>query len=881
MNRWLIFAQVQWHGLSVLPISIAAAAVALAAVLWLYPRQVRALDNPWRWLLPGLRATALVVLALSLLKPVISRSRLPDEAGAIAIVIDRSRSMGVIDFRHDDADLVRLADGLRLLPEGARPPIARRLPDAMHTMRAQIDATSRALGERQYADLAGHDIAAAEQRLIEAQQMLRSHIADCLAIADPTDDQTMRDRLTALADTAADPSQDQWLTTLNKQFDAALRAVNTHVARIDRGIYKTRPDVRAICDGLRDRSRLELATDALAGQTGLLRKIPGDTLLFGFTVSEDLQPLPLHNAGKPVDTLSIDPDGVRSRISGAVPRVLERLSGRPVDAVVLLSDGRQVGGEQRVVSSLFAGGVPVFTVLTAREQPPPDTAITRLRIPDTLFAGQEAVIRADIRLSGARQSTQTVRLHAAGQTHEQRIDLRGGQPQTVAFPIVIDDAGIHDIRIEVEPDAREASVENNSAMRRVKVPADRARVIALAGTATWDFQYLRNLLRRVGWIELTDAIVPPGAGAGVSPGEILDADVLILVDVAATSLNAAQRDAIHRLVTDRGGSVILIAGDAHLPGDYDDDVLLAALLPWRSGSEATWRQWPGEAAGFRPVPATTTAAAADLLRLNDDPDLAAAWTTLPSMFRILAMPELKPNARPLLIERDASLPLLTESRLGAGRVFFAGFNESWRWRFKSGDAQHARFWRQLVRHAAEAPYAVSNAQYAFDADALSIEPDQPLRLRAKRLADSDQPLRVRILRDNEQVASRLLEAVPDDPRRAQCLLDPLESGDYELQLVSGDDATQLTLPLKVESTLEPELLDLAPDPALLRRLAESSGGMLLSLDSLHQLAPRLRELTEQRPATVRQPLWDSPYLFGFILGCLSLEWAMRKRLGLT
>src|SRR5690606_36059527 len=98
-------------------------------------------------------------------------------------------------------------------------------------------------------------------------------------------------------------------------------------------------------------------------------------------------------------------------------------------------------------------------------------------------------------------------------------------------------------------------------------------------------------------------------------------------------------------------------------------------------------------------------------------------------------PELKPNARPLLVERDSGLPLLTESRLGSGRVFFAAFNESWRWRFKTGDTHHSRFWRQVVRHAAEMPYAVKDDQYAFDADALSVEPEQTLRVRAKRLDD--------------------------------------------------------------------------------------------------------------------------------------------------
>ena len=202
-------------------------------------------------------------------------------------------------------------------------------------------------------------------------------------------------------------------------------------------------------------------------------------------------------------------------------------------------------------SSLVSGDAPVIAVLAAPPSAPLDAAITRIHIPDSLFAAQEAIIRADIRLSGTEQATCTVRLRAAGQTHEQQVVLRGEHTQTVTFPLIIDNAGIQDIHIDIEPLDREASLENNTATRRIKVLADRTRIIALAGTPTWDFQYLRNLLERSEWVTLTDAILAGGAPAAVSPEDILNADVVILADVSAASLNVAQRDAIHRLVTER------------------------------------------------------------------------------------------------------------------------------------------------------------------------------------------------------------------------------------------------------------------------------------------------------------------------------------------
>ena len=40
--------------------------------------------------------------------------------------------------------------------------------------------------------------------------------------------------------------------------------------------------------------------------------------------------------------------------------------------------------------------------------------------------------------------------------------------------------------------------------------------------------------------------------------------------------------------------------------------------------------------------------------------------------------------------------------------------------------------------------------------------------------------------------------------------------------------------------------------------------------------------TRQRQGRLAEyPLWDSPYLFVFVLACLSTEWALRKRFGLA
>jgi hypothetical protein len=47
------------------------------------------------------------------------------------------------------------------------------------------------------------------------------------------------------------------------------------------------------------------------------------------------------------------------------------------------------------------------------------------------------------------------------------------------------------------------------------------------------------------------------------------------------------------------------------------------------------------------------------------------------------------------------------------------------------------------------------------------------------------------------------------------------------------------------------------------------------------LPKRLNDLRDDVNRPIEVPLWDGPYLFLLVLGCLSAEWGIRKRYGLA
>jgi hypothetical protein len=708
-------AYITWHNLHLIPVAIVIALALAGLVLWLYPVQLRTVGRPWRWVMPGLRILALVVLALSILKPVAVRPKTIEEQGAVVILVDRSRSMSVRDISRSPAQLVAIADGLGRLPEGKRDPALPALRREVESLRPIVAEVVRAGSELDYARLTSRDVEAAQQRLdaqvaayTEAVGNLSKRATTMPAVAE------LPARLAELSQLPPADAKDAWKADLPAKIDRALAAIDAAQQRADAELHKTDAEVRKVCDELAGLTRLQLVESALTDeQGGLLKAFDPKAPLYGFSVAEDLAPLALRGGEAPVKRLLLEPTGRASDLTAAVRQAMETLRGRPIQAIVLLSDGRQVGGEAAVASGLSASGVPVFTVPVAAPLSR-DVAVRRIHIPTGAFVGEMLTVRAEIFGAGVKGSNVEVTLKFDDHAETKQVPFPDDGVQPVEFEVKLEQAGARLLSMSAKAIDGETSIENNESHRWLKVLSDKIRVAAIAHQPGWDFQYIRNALARTPWVKLEDYTLQSAEQKLPFTAEQLKAqDVFILYDVPPACLSDEQWDLIHRSIKDRGGSAILLAGNAAMPGTWSRHVLLSSLLPYRTESLPTWRVWPGEEPSFRIEP-TARERDLDLFKLSDNPDEALArWQTLPAMFRHLPLNDLKPNTRPLMIEKESKAAVMTESRLGLGRVIFVGFDETWRWRFKLGERDQDRFWLQVVRYAAEEPYAVQSGGIAL------------------------------------------------------------------------------------------------------------------------------------------------------------------------
>ena len=876
-------AQVLWQEPEMAPVVVAVLAVMLAALLLLYPPQVRYVPRRWRWVLPGLRISAVAALAISIVQPAVLRPRSAAQQGAIIVLADRSRSMSVSDRGRSPAEMVSLAAGLGALEPGARKEALPDLRAQLDQARAAIDETIRARSEADYARISARGAGAAEVRLRDAAEALHASLRSLVAPAAATEANELHALVKKLKRPLPAVLDEASLRSLRADLDAAIAATSRAQAASDEKLFESDPVVRTACVRLGRSTRQNLMDRALTDtHAGLLANLPAGAPVVGLCFADDVLPIHLA-AGDPLDFAC---DGARSEIGSAVRDAVRRMQGRAVQAVVVLSDGRQVSRATGPEAStdLSALGVPVFCVPVASAVRRQDVSVVGVDAPASARVGETIVARARLTGSGFAKQSIDVQLDLGDQRQQQTVTFGDDATASVEFDVKIDQSGLQQLVISALPLVDEVSDENNVLRRWIKVGEDPLRVTVVAGAdAGKQYASLHDALSRAPWVALRE--VEEGQTSRLTAASVLSQDVIVLCDLPPEALSSEQWDSLDVFVRRRGGTVVMCAG-AHLPAAYTSKPALADWLPYDASiGGAVWRAWPGGQAHLRVAPAPTILAD-QMLPLQD-------WQHLPAVSRLFAIDRPLAGVRPLLIERDSGAAVVTDCPRGAGRIVFVGTDETWRWRTQAGAADRSAFFTQLLRATSRLPYPAAEGNLRLDASNVAPEPYETITIRARVLTTEGTPPEaptqiVRLMQGQDEAgAATLRNEGTSDGRYSGTLQAPSVEGDYTLRLEAPPEPAMeippapVTLPLRVATSDEAEMADLSPDQATLRRIAQSSGGRVVPLDQLSALPRMLAEDRERQNALAEYPLWDSPYLFVFVLACLSAEWSLRKKFGLA
>lgn len=588
--------------------------------------------------------------------------------------------------------------------------------------------------------------------------------------------------------------------------------------------------------------------------------------------------------------------GAATSFAESILAVLDDARSQSLAAVILASDGVDTAGgvSAEQLAEIGAFGVPVHTIGVGRERITDDVEFAQLVAPARALTGSTVSARVAIRHDGAGEvrvkvydgnellASEPVRLDENATTTTAWIDLELAK------------SGYRELRFDIDGGADEPEQRNNRRSTLIKVEEQQFHVLYYEGEPRWEYKFMRRALDDEGDIRLATLLrVSPNKfyrqglesaeqledGFPTTRDELFGYDALIIGSIEAASLSDGQLQLVRDFVSERGGTLLMIAGPNGLGNGGWGQSEIADLLPVRLPPSTT-NSFVRSKASVRLTP---QGADTQMLKLAaDEDDNLRTWADLPEIADYQATGSLKPAARALLDvdTEDGSYPLLVTQPFGRGNVYILATGGTWRWQMSMPleDESHERFWRQLVRSM------VSSAPPRIALSAESTAGDTSVSLRAEFRDGAYRPMDgigVSAVVSHEDGTTWTVPLLPHAAEPgvfvADTALDASGSWYFEALAERDGDVMDTARTSLYSESGQAEYFNIRRDAAFLARLSDATGGRYFEADDLAALPDLLRYSDAGVTEAVYRPVWDAPALFVLLLLLKTGEWLLRRR----
>ena len=763
---------------------------------------------------------------------------------------------------------------------------------------------------------------------------------------------------------------------------AGLASKTSAMARaLDEAAYASlEPQVRAQVDGLAGKKRLALARDVLlhrppaAGKTrgdqdekgkSLLDRLQADygVKMFTFASGPDEVDLKAYaedykgpRQDLPGDAAALPSEQQQTDFTAAFEKVMTEMSDERLSGILVLTDGRHNASQsvEPLVRRLGIRQVPVSSIVLGGEKPPIDAGIISVEAPEAIASGDQIFITTQVKLDGLAGKEVKVTLNDRDKT----VDTQTVRVPTDAYRARVQladepkEPGLHRYAIHVEKFDGEVLTTNNQYPLAVSVSDERTQLLVIEGRPRWEFRYLKNLFAsRDKTVHLQYLLLEPDKIEGVpeSPRthasasreveeveatalpkdetEWMKFDVIILGDVSAEFIGEPEQRILRKFVSERGGTLIVVAGPLHTPHAYGD-ADIAEILPVTFEKSTQPVTAPPEKE-FRVV-LTAEGRESVIMRQKVNPDEnLEIWDELPPVYwrhpilhakegaTVLAyaippgppdfMPQPRPQGAPpdetpdedilkkrRLFEREHAL--ITHHNVAMGKVMFLAFDRTWRLRYRVGDTYHHRFWGQVLRWATANKLPAGTETVKLGTDRTRYAPHGSVRVQAKIARKDFTPIvgrddvAVNVYGEDKRPPARHpLKYIEHSAGMYEADIGELESGTYRVELdapvakpiLAAENVDTVSVEFSVDPATPAEQAELTPDRGLLSRLATLTNGTVADPSRADRVLGSLGPVTEVDIERHEYVLWDSvPLLVLIVLGATA-EWLLRKKVGLA
>jgi uncharacterized membrane protein len=689
-------------------------------------------------------------------------------------------------------------------------------------------------------------------------------------------------------------------------------------------------------------TRLKAAVDLLAGEDqALLKELARSHQVRVYRFDKDAHPLGVsagtgttdvkpQEAEPSVDPAVVEalrqlqPDGQNTQLVRSLSTVLSDLQGQRLAGVVVITDGRETPA-QPIADALRAVknfGVKVFPVAVGSDRSPTNIDLQAVSVQDSAFKDDIVAFKVLVRGSGYQPGHQvTVRLKDKksgaplrtpdGKPAERTVTLPDEKSVEEEILFKPDQVGPLDIVAEAVVQPGELDEQDNSRTAQIAVLDAKINVLYVDGYPRWEYRYIKNEMIRDRTVNISCLLTsadPSFAQEGDPssegfPGpikrfpesieEMMHYDVVLFGDVDPRQFTDSQLQLIADFVSKRGGGFGMVAGPKWSPAAYRNTIV-EAVLP-----VSISRAQPDEGTellteGFRPV-LTRDGAASSIFRFFADRGQNERFLKeeLQPMFWYAKGITAKPGVGEVYAEHPGELapdgrkaPLLVMGRFGAGRTLFSAIDDSWRWRFYTGESVFDTYWIQQLRYLARSK-KLGQRRLTFTSNRPAYEQFEQVRLNLRvldpvLLQQLPEAIDVEVVDEQGQAVRRdKLLKQEGQPENYTTSFTADKVGRYTMRLapVAGE-AAALDLPVEV---IVPRLELTQPqvDRQLLTRIAaETLGQPVAFAEARAKLPQAIPSAAKVIPIQASEPLWDAPLAMWLFVLLITGEWVLRKVFGM-
>jgi uncharacterized membrane protein len=622
----------------------------------------------------------------------------------------------------------------------------------------------------------------------------------------------------------------------------------------------------------------------------------------------------------------LKPEGDGTQVVSSLKSVLEDLQGQRVAGVVVLTDGRETptAAQPEAVADVKSFGVNIYPVAVGTDRMPRNIAIQSVSFEESAFVDDITNLKVKIRASGYEPNhplTLTLQrevAHNGQKTREPVLDEHG---QKVTRQVIAADDKPFDVDMQFRPTAGDIPTANlvvtvepqpgaldeagNYYPVQLDVLDDNISVLYVDGYPRWDYRYIKNSMLRDRTVKISCLLTsadPAFRQEGsddpnrptktwaitafpTSPEQLLDYDVVLLGDVDPRQFTDAQLQMISDFVSKKGGGFEMVAGPRWSPSAFRNTpiepllpVLITHVEPDDSRTSIT--------EGFRPV-VTKAGADSSIFRFFPDAVVNDEYVRnhLQPLFWYCRGIMVKPGVGIVFAEHPSDVgpdnrkaPILVVGRFGAGRTIFSGIDESWRWRYYTGESIFNTYWVQQFCYLARGrKLGQRKLTFTRDQDIYEVGKQVTLRVRilsADLLQQLSPPLSVEVVDDATNQPVRRL-----DLNRQEGATD-IFSGSFTADKVGKFTVKLAQIGGETKSvsytvaTPQLELVDPTVDMAALSRLATD---VPIPLPQAAAKLPLIRSASRLIPVpNTPQPLWNAPLVMVVFVTLITVEWILRK-----